>query len=165
MFWISPAVAGEFSVLLNGRSFHLGTDEELNEGNYGLGLEYELHSESRWKTRFMMNGFVDSNEEMSYMVGGGIYRNLFATYRLADFYWDAGITGFVMTRRDINGNKPFPGALPSITFGNRYAGFNLTYLPGQAVKRLYTDESASRWIKGIVFLQVKLNTNSFPGSH
>jgi hypothetical protein len=123
---LSSAVAGEFSAVLNGKSLHLGADEEWNEENYGLGVEYEFSTKSRWKPRLMVNGFRDSNEQMSYMAGGGLHRTLYSTERLNGFYIDAGVNAFLMTRKDVNDNRPFPGILPSLTIGNDYVGMNLT---------------------------------------
>jgi len=154
-----PATAGEFSTVFNGKSIHLGASEEWNDGNYGLGLEYQFATQSRWKKVMMANGFQDSNAEMSYMAGGGIYRNLYATDRLHDFYVDAGINAFVMTRKDVNDNRPFPGAVPSLTVGNQYVGINLTYLPRQAVEKLYASEMMDETMSGIIFLQFKMNVS------
>jgi len=153
----SPANAGELSAVFNGKAFHLGASEKWNEANYGLGLEYHFETESRWKTLVMANGFRDSNEEMSYMAGGGLHRNLYTTERLNGFYLDAGINAFLMTRKDVNDNRPFPGAVPSLTIGNRYAGINLTYLPAKAVEKLNGAQMADDSISGIVFLQFKVN--------
>lgn len=153
----STALAGQFSAVLNGHSIHLGASEDWNESNLGLGVEYQFASESRWRTRLMANGFQDSTENMSYMAGGGLYRNLFATHRLRGFYVDAGLNAFFMTRDDVDDGRPFPGILPSVTLGNEFMGVNLTYLPKQAVEKFtntrMTDESTS----GIVFLQFKFS--------
>lgn len=156
---LASAAAGEFSTIINGKSFHIGASEEWNEANYGLGIEYTFKRDSRWKPQLMANGFRDSNEDMSYMVGGGLHRNLYDTDRLNGFYIDAGINAFVMTRSDVNGNKPFPGALPSLTVGNRYVGINLTYLPKVAVEKMYDSKMADESIRGIVFLQFKFNVS------
>ena len=153
----SAAQAGEFSAVINGKSFHLGASEDWNEENLGLGLEYEFASESRWRKRLMVNGFEDSNEEMSYMAGAGLHRNLYETERLRGFYVDAGINAFVMTRKDVNDNKPFPGLLPSITVGNDLVGLNLTYLPKKAVERLSESRMSDDSMSGVIFLQVKVN--------
>lgn len=153
----SAAHAGEFSAVLNGKSFHLGASEDWNEENLGLGLEYEFASESRWRKRLMANGFEDSNEEMSYMVGAGLHRNLYETERLRGFYIDAGINAFVMTRKDVNDNKPFPGLLPSVTVGNDLVGLNLTYLPKKAVETLSESRVNDDSMSGVIFLQLKFN--------
>ena len=151
------AQAGEFSAIINGKSYHLGASKDLNEDNYGLGLEYEFPSETRWRKRVMANGFKDSNEEMSYVLGGGLHRNLFSTERLGGFYVDAGINAFLMTRKDVNDNDPFPGVLPSLTLGNRHVGVNLTYLPIEAVEKFTDTEMKDESTDGIVFLQFKVN--------
>jgi len=154
---LSSAEAGELSAIFNGKSFHLGASKEWNEANYGLGLEYEFASKSRWRPRLMANGFRDSNDKMSYMAGGGLHRNLFATERMGDFYVDAGINAFLMTRKDVNDNRAFPGVLPSLTVGNRYAGLNLTYLPKKAVEKLLEAQMQDESLSGIIFLQFKVN--------
>ena len=88
---LSPALAGDLSTVFNGKSYHVGASQDWNENNYGLGLEYTFERESRWKPRVMANGFRDSNEDMSYMLGGGLHRNLYTTDRMNGFYFDAGV--------------------------------------------------------------------------
>lgn len=153
----SIAAAGEFQAVFNGKSFHVGASEDWNEDNYGLGIEYQFASQSRWKTQLLANGFVDSNEDMSYMVGGGVHRNLFTSERLNGLYLDAGINVFLMTRTDVNDNRPFPGALPSLAVGNRYIGFNITYLPTKAIERFYSAKFLDDTTSGIIFLQFKMS--------
>lgn len=156
---MSSVSAGEMSAVFNGRSLHLGASDEWNENNVGLGVEYLFASQSRWKPLLMANGFRDSNDEMSYMAGGGLYRNLYATDRLKGFYVDAGINAFLMTRDDVNDNRPFFGALPSVAVGNRYMGLNITYLPKRAVEKLHGATMRDESISGIVFLQFKVNVS------
>jgi hypothetical protein len=153
------AVAGELSAVINGRSFHLGASQDWNENNVGLGLEYQFTSTSRWHKRLMVNGFRDSSDQMSYMAGGGLYRNLYTTDRLHGFYVDAGINAFLMTRQDVNDNRPFPGALPSLAIGNDFVGVNLTYLPSVAIEKFLDEKIADDSVSGIVFLQVKFNVS------
>jgi hypothetical protein len=159
----SSAFAGQFSAVINGKSFHVDASEDWNEDNFGLGVEYQFSTETRWKKVVMANGFRDSNNAMSYMIGGGLHRNLFASDKLAGFYVDAGINAFVMTREDVNDNRPFPGALPSLTIGNRYLGINVTYLPSAAVEKMYDARMLDNSMSGIVFLQLKLNAGLFFG--
>ena len=153
------ALGGELSAVFNGKSYHLGASTDWNEENYGLGFEYQFDTESRWKTLVMANGFRDSEKRMSYMAGGGIHRNLFQTDRFDGLYLDVGINAFLMTREDVNDNKPFPGALPSMTLGNRYMGFNLSYLPRQAVEKVTTARMKDESIRGLLFLQFKVNVS------
>jgi len=152
----SSAMAGNFSAVLNGRSIHVDATDDWNEDNVGLGLEYQFATESRWKKQVMVNGFRDSNEDMSYMAGAGLHRTLYTTDRLNGFYVDAGINAFLMTRRDVNDNRPFPGAVPSLSIGNRHMGFNLTYLPVKAVENLLDTRIMDNSVTGVFFLQFKV---------
>ena len=160
----ASACAGGFSAVLNGRSIHVDATENWNEDNVGLGLEYQFMSSSAWKKQLMVNGFRDSNDEMSYMAGAGLHRTLYESEHLNGFYVDAGINAFLMTRRDINDNRPFPGAVPSLSFGNRYMGVNLTYLPVKAVEKLLDTRMRDDTVSGIFFLQFKVDVSQlFPG--
>lgn len=153
----SSSLAGNFSAVLNGRSIHVDATHDWNEDNAGLGLEYQFATESRWKRQVMINGFRDSNEEMSYMAGAGLHRTLFATDRLHGLYFDAGINAFLMTRKDVNDNRPFVGAVPSLSVGNHYMGINLTYLPVKAVERAIGVRMTDDTVSGIFFLQFKVD--------
>ena len=156
---VSSAFAGNFSAVLNGRSIHVDAAQDWNEDNAGLGLEYQFATESRWKKQLMVNGFRDSNEDMSYMAGAGLHRTLYATNRLNGFYVDAGINAFLMTRRDVNDNQPFLGAVPSLSVGNHYMGINLTYLPVKAVERAIGVRMTDDTVSGIFFLQFKVDVS------
>ena len=157
---VSSAMAEGLSAIFNGKSIHIDADQDWNEENYGLGLQYEFASTSTWKKQLMANGFRDSNDEMSYMIGAGLHRALFATDRLNGFYVDAGVNAFLMTRRDVNDNRPFPGVLPSLSIGTRNIGVNLTYLPRFAVRRVYDDADIDESMSGIIFLQVRVAMSS-----
>ena len=62
-----------------------------------------------------------------------------------------------MTREDVDNSKPFPGILPSVSIGNEKVGFNLTYLPKQAVEITTNSEIVDPTISGILFLQFKVS--------
>lgn len=161
----SSAIADKLSVVVNGISYHVDSSYDWNEANYGLGFEYQLSSQSRWKTITMVNGFRDSNDEMSYMAGAGLHRRLVESERLAGFYLDVGLNAFLMTRKDVNDNRPFPGILPSLTIGNRHMGVNLTYLPKKAVQDVLKADMADPTISGIVFMQFKVSIDRLlPGA-
>ena len=162
----SSALAGDLSLVLNGRSYHVNSSYDWNENNTGVGLEYQFATQSKWKKSVMANGFLDSTETMSYMVGAGLQRRLLESERMGGFYFDAGLSAFVMTRDDVDDSKPFPGILPIVSFGNRYAGFNLTYLPKQAVEEMVNAEMVDPTISGIVFVQFKVGLGQlFSGNH
>ena len=153
----SLSSAGSLSAVLNGKSYHINSSYDWNEDNYGIGLEYAFDSASRWQKVLMANAFRDSDNEASYMAGAGLHRRLFETERLKGFYLDAGINVFVMTRQDYNDNRPFPGVLPSLSFGNRNAGFNMTYLPKKIVEEVMNSDIVDPTLSGVLFLQFKVN--------
>lgn len=164
VFSAAPALAGDWSAIINGRSVHVNASEDWNENNAGLGLEYQFDVTSRWKKQVMVNGFRDSNNEMSYMAGAGMHRTLLATDSFNGFYVDAGINAFLMTREDVNDNRPFPGVVPSLSIGNRHVGLNLTYLPVKIVERMFDARMMDDTVDGIFFLQFKVAVSEFlPG--
>lgn len=158
---VSSAMAGKVSVVINGMSYHINSTYDWNEYNFGAGLEYEFVSDSKWKMIAMVNGFRDSNDKMSYMAGGGLHRQLIYTDRLSGFYVLAGINAFIMTREDVDNNRPFPGALPSLTIGNRNMGLNFTYLPKAAVQSMAGVTMVDPTVSGILFVQFKINIDRF----
>jgi hypothetical protein len=153
----SPAFAGKFSAVLNGKSYHFNSTYDWNDNNFGLGIEHEFDSKSAWRTTVMANGFRDSTNKMSYMAGAGLHRRIFETERLSGFYVYAGLNAFVMTRDDVGDSKPFPGILPSVSIGNEKLGFNLTYLPRQAVEATTQSNVVDPTISGILFVQFKVS--------
>ena len=152
----SPAVAGKFHLVLNGKSFHVDSDYDWNENNVGVGIEYEFDSRSRWIKIAMANGFRDSQNDMSYMAGAGLHRRVFATEQFAEVYVNIGINVFLMARKDINDYRPFPGLLPSLTLGNRYGGINLSYVPKKVVHDFAKANFADPDIDGVFFIQIKI---------
>lgn len=153
----APVAAGETSLVVNGRSYHIGSSYDWNENNVGLGVEFQFEQRSAWRKIAMANGFRDSTDVMSYMAGFGLHRRLFETDRMNGFYVYAGLNAFVMTRDDVNSSKPFPGVLPSLSVGNRKFGVNLTYLPRRAVEETTNSHVVDPTISGIVFMQLKIN--------
>ena len=153
----SPALAGKFSAVVNGKSYHLNSSYDWNENNYGFGVEHQFEQKSAWRTTAMANGFRDSADNMSYMAGAGLHRRIYETDRLAGFYIYAGLNAFVMTRDDVNDSKPFPGILPSISIGNEKIGFNLSYLPRQAIEETTNSTLVDPTLSGVLFLQFKVS--------
>ena len=151
------ATAGGINAVLNGKSYHMDSSYDWNENNTGLGVEYQFEQKSAWRKVVMANGFRDSNNNMSYMAGAGLQRRLYETHKLGGFYIYAGLSAFVMTRDDVNGSKPFPGILPSVSIGNDKIGFNLTYLPKKAIEETTNSEVLDPTLSGILFLQFKVS--------
>ena len=152
-----PARAGESHVVINGYSHHVNSSYDWNENNLGIGFEYEFEQRSHWKKVAMANGFRDSSESMSYMLGAGLHRRMYETDKLSGFYIYAGLNAFMMTRDDTNGGNPFPGLLPSISLGNDLAGINLTYLPKTAVDKMTNARVVDPTLRGVLFVQLKLS--------
>jgi hypothetical protein len=155
------AEAGQWDVVLNGKSIHLDADKEWNETNWGLGFEHEFNPDARWVKVAMGNGFRDSDDNLSFMGGGGIKRRFQLPIADRRFHVDAGAIGFVMTRKDVNDNRPFPGVLPAVSVGTRQFALNFTYLPGQVAERVAGARTADPDLDGIIFVQFKLNSRLF----
>ena len=152
-----PAWAGKSHAVINGKSYHFNTSYDWKESNYGFGFEHQNEQKSPWRKIAKANGFRDSTDNMSYMAGAGLHRRLYETDRLDGFYVYAGLNAFVMTRDDVNGSKPFPGILPSISMGNDKVGFNLTYMPKKAVEEATNSTVVDPTLSGILFLQFKVS--------
>jgi len=153
----SDASAGGINAVLNGKSYHFDSSYDWNENNNGLGIEYQFEQKSAWRKVVMANGFRDSTNNMSYMAGAGLQRRIYETHKLGGFYVYAGLNAFVMTRDDVNNSKPFPGILPSVSIGNEKVGFNLTYLPKEAIERTTNSDVVDPTLSGILFLQFKVS--------
>jgi hypothetical protein len=161
VFPASSAFAGTFNAVINGKSYHFNSEYDWNENNLGLGIEHEFASKSKWRTIVMANGFRDSTDNMSYMVGAGLHRRLVESEKLSGFYISAGLNAFIMTRDDVDDSNPFPGILPSVTIGNDKVGINLTYLPKAAVEKTTHSKFIDPGISGILFLQFKVSMDLF----
>jgi len=150
-----PVLAdGDWGLVINGRSVHLNATKDWNEDNWGLGFEKELNSSRRWVTTAVGNAFKDSMGNPSYMAGASIKRR----FRMpsSHFYFDAGLVGFLMTRHNIRNGEPFPGALPTMTFGARNFAVNVTYMPGSVVNDVTHAHLLDPAITGVFFIQLKL---------
>jgi hypothetical protein len=155
------AEAGQWDIVLNGRSIHVDADRDWNESNWGLGVEHEFNPDGRWVKVALGNGFRDSDDHMSYMAGGGIKRRFRVPAGQRRVHVDVGAIGFFMTRHDVNGNEPFPGVLPAVSVGTRQFAVNLTYLPGQYAERVAAARRSDPGLDGIWFMQFKLNVGLF----
>ena len=142
---VNPAQANEWSLLVNGKAIHLGAPEgsNLNEGNWGLGVQYDwIRPNSNWVPFATASGFKDSNNNPSYYAGGGLlYR-----FKFEHVHVDAGLVGFVMTREGYKDGDPFLGALPAFSVGTKHVALNFTYIPKIEPK------SVPLW-----FFQLKIN--------
>ena len=158
---VGPAEAGQWDIVLNGRSIHVDADKNWNESNWGLGVEHEFNPEARWVKLALGNGFRDSDDKMSYMGGGGIKRRFRLPLGQRRVHVDLGAIGFVMMRQDVNDNEAFPGILPAFSIGTRQFAVNMTYLPGQFAERFAGARTADPNLDGILFMQFKINARIF----
>jgi hypothetical protein len=158
---LGTAQAGQWDIVLNGKSIHVDSDRDWNESNWGLGFEHEFNPEARWVRVALGNGFLDSEDKMSYMAGGGIKRRFRLPLGDRHVHVDVGAVGFFMTRHDVGNNRPFPGILPAVSVGTRKFAFNLTYLPGQIAEDVARARTADPKLNGILFVQFKVNSRLF----
>jgi len=156
----NDSYAASWDVVVNGKAFHLDSDRDWNEDNWGLGFEREFAGH-RWVPFVVGNGFRDSMNHMSYMGGGGLKRRFRPGGWMRDLHVDIGLVGFVMRRQNIRDGNPFPGLLPVVSIGNRRAALNLTYLPGSAVDSVTDRKRVDPNMDGVLFLQAKFSFDYF----
>ncbi|BAU50314.1 hypothetical protein SVA_3780 [Sulfurifustis variabilis] len=143
----SPATAGDVSLLINGKAFHIDppANTNYNERNWGVGIQYELDErvKENWVTFLQASEFRDSNRNVSAYAGGGLMRRY--EFRSGDVRLDAGAIAFLMYRKDFRGGNLFPGVLPALSIGTPRVALNLSYVPKVDPKMV-----------PIVFVQLKL---------
>lgn len=153
----TTASAQDWSLVVNGKSIHVNSSKDWNERNWGLGLEREFATDSKWVKVALVNGFKDSRNHMSYMAGGGVKRR-FHLYSLSDdLFVDVGVVGFLMTRKNVNDNEPFPGLLPAVTVGTSRVALNLTYLSERMMDRATNVSRVDPTVSGLIFLQLRIH--------
>lgn len=125
--------ADSLNLIINGKAFHQ-ENKNYNEDNWGLGLEYNFKENKKW-INFVNGGFFkDSNSNTSKYLGGGTKRRFLLTDNIDGWHVDAGLTAFLMTRKDYKNNQPFFGALPFVSVGTDKFAINATYIPSVSPK-------------------------------
>lgn len=147
----SVAQAGTWNIILNGKAIHLSDSPDgrsFNESNWGAGFQYDFDEiDGKWVPFITASGFSDSFKHASYNAGGGTMRR----FKFGNgWHFDAGIYAFAMTRKDVNNNSPFLGALPVASIGTDMISVNMTYVP--KVRPKFAE---------LVFFQLKINTEIF----
>jgi len=141
------AQAGEWNVLINGKSIHLSDvpGVKFNEANWGAGFQYDFDEiDGKWVPFVTASGFSDSFKNASYYAGGGTMRR----FKFGDgWHFDAGMVAFIMTRKDVKNNSPFMGALPVASLGTDMISVNMTYIP--KVRPKFAE---------LLFFQLKIST-------
>lgn len=126
-------VADSVNLIINGKAFHQ-EKKNYNEDNWGLGVEYNFKENKKW-INFVNGGFFkDSNSNTSKYLGGGTKRRFLLTDNIDGWHVDAGLTAFLMTRKDYKNNQPFFGALPFVSVGTDKFAINATYIPSVSPK-------------------------------
>jgi len=123
------AYCGELHGIINGKAYHFDRSQDWNENNYGLGFEYDFDQRGDWIPLVTGSFFKDSYNETSTYLGGGVKRRFLFSKDSSGLHADVGVVGFLMTRKDQNDNKPFPGILPFVSIGNEYVAINVTFVP------------------------------------
>ncbi|MDJ0778976.1 MAG: hypothetical protein QNJ85_14000 [Gammaproteobacteria bacterium] len=129
LFALGDAAADDLQMIISGKALHVGGPSDLNEANYGLGLQYDFDSASSWIPLINLATLKDSNNNTSSYIGTGIKRRFRVSPVPDPLNFDAGVLGLVMKRKDYNDDRPFLGAVPFVSFGNDWGGINLTYVP------------------------------------
>lgn len=125
--------ADSLNLVINGKAFH-EDNKNYNEDNWGLGFEYNFKEDKKW-INFVNGGFFkDSNSNTSKYLGGGIKRRFLFTNDEDSWHFDAGLTAFLMTRKDYKNNDPFFGVLPFVSVGTKKFAINATYIPSVSPK-------------------------------
>lgn len=153
MSFFNIANAGNLSLLVNGKALHMNppNDTEYNENNWGAGIQYDFESYGKkWVPFVTASGFIDSFENPSYYTGAGFVRRIHLDQKRDSHHFDAGIIGFLMTRKDFRDGDPFFGMLPAFSFGTRRYAVNMTYIPKVDPKMV------ALW-----FFQFKISTDNF----
>ena len=121
-------IADVLHLVINGKSIH-ENKRNYNEENWGLGFEYDFAEDKKW-INFFNGGFLkDSFSNTSKYLGGGSKRRFILGSDQDGWHIDAGLTAFIMTRKDHKNNQPFIGALPFVSVGTRQFSINATYIP------------------------------------
>lgn len=123
------ANADELQFIISGITYHIGEDRDLNETNYGFGLQYDFEPNQRWIPLVNFASFKDSNEQTSKYLGVGLKRRFILTPGPHGFKFETGAAALAMTRQTYRDGKPFLGALPFVSISNNWGGINATYVP------------------------------------
>lgn len=126
-------MADSLNLIINGKSIH-ENKKNYNEENWGLGFEYNFSEDKKW-INFVHGGFFkDSLSNTSKYLGGGSKRRFLLGTDKNGWHIDAGITAFIMTRKDYDNDRPFLAALPFVSIGTSKFAINATYIPAVSPK-------------------------------
>jgi hypothetical protein len=126
-------VADSINLIINGKAMH-EDKRNYNEENWGLGFEYNFEEKDKWINFINAGYFKDSLENNSNYLGGGTKRRFLLADKKDGWHIDAGITAFIMTRKNFKNGRPFFGALPYASIGTDRFAINATYVPSVSPK-------------------------------
>ena len=145
----SQLMADSVNLIVNGKSIHENKGN-YNEENWGLGFEYNFAEDKKW-INFVNGGFFkDSLSNTSKYLGGGSKRRFLLGTDKNGWHIDAGLTAFMMTRKDYKNNQPFFAALPFVSLGTNQFAINAIWIPA------VNPEMESLW-----FLQVSMKLSEW----
>ena len=132
-FFSQHVLADSFNVIINGKAVH-ENKRNYNEDNWGLGFEYDFAEDKKW-INFVNGGFFkDSLSNTSKYFGGGSKRRYLLGDDIDGWHIDAGISAFLMTRKDYKNERPFVGVLPFVSVGTSKFAINATFIPAVSPK-------------------------------
>lgn len=129
------AQAGELHLVVNGKAYHF-SNRNYNEKNYGVGFEYDFKRKSNWIHFFNGSTFKDSLMNQSNYIGYGMKRRYKLENDPEGWHADFGFVVFLMTRKDMYDDHPFPGILPVASVGKQWFAINATYIPSVSPKHV-----------------------------
>ena len=125
--------ADSVNLIINGKAIH-ENNKNYNEENWGIGFEYNFEEKKNW-INFINGGyFKDSLFNTSKYLGGGTKHRFSMGSEKNSWHIDAGVTAFLMTRKDFRNEQPFFGVLPYVSIGTNKYAVNATYIPAVSPK-------------------------------
>lgn len=124
--FVCSAQASEWSLQLNGRAIHYSDDDQdLNENNLGLGVQYAWESQGLADYNFYTAGtLINSLDDRSWYAGGGKLWRLVDSQTKLDVGFVAGLATYPSADPSI-----FPAILPMASFGTEKIAMNIIYIP------------------------------------
>ena len=113
-----------------------GWPDHVHKGMHVLrealkGLDYEVTL--AYTGELTMTGARVKIAASKYL-GGGSKRRFLLGADKDGWHIDAGLTAFIMTRKDYNNERPFLAALPFVSIGTSQFAINATYIPAVSPK-------------------------------
>lgn len=129
-FWVSWASAGDLWLLVNGHAVHLEErPNDVNEDNYGLGLQYDQEWRGDWLWFLFSSGFQSSQNEPAYDMGAGLRRRYPFYGMFRNLHLDLGAAAMVIAHDGYRDGGPVPALLPVASLGGSHFALNAAFVP------------------------------------